>query len=262
MINSLSIEIKRVLFLALLFASVLPRVTHAQALKVMTYNIHHGQDEQDRDMLMEMADFVKAMSPDIVALQEVDSVCKRSGNIDQAKFLAEKSGMHYAFVRHFAFDGGAYGQALLSKYPISEIENKRLPISTGASTALLAAKIDLPKEEKVLVFVAHLDYRSTDSRLSQVHIINELAKQSSHPVILAGDLNAEPNDQEIRVLLENWASSLDAVPTFPVSPPEKKIDYIMYDKNWGYRLSTSRVFNVQFSDHLPMMDTFVLEPLP
>ena len=114
-----------------------------QSLKIMTYNIHRGQDADNNDRLMEMAAFIKESGADIVGLQEVDSVCYRSGQVDQAKILAEYSGMHYAFVRHFAFQGGAYGQALLSKYPITEVRNNRLPVATDIpeqTTAFLTAR--------------------------------------------------------------------------------------------------------------------------
>jgi endonuclease/exonuclease/phosphatase family metal-dependent hydrolase len=78
-----------------------------QNLKVISYNIHIGQNSNNVDQLESLAKFIKSAKADLIGLQEVDSVCNRSGNVDQMKFLAEKTGMYYAYARHFAFDGGS-----------------------------------------------------------------------------------------------------------------------------------------------------------
>src|SRR5699024_3001664 len=78
-------------------------------LSIMSYNSHRGQDAENRDQLEAMADFIIESGAEIVGLQEVDSVCFRSDQVDQPRILAELTGMHYAFVRHFEFEGGAYG---------------------------------------------------------------------------------------------------------------------------------------------------------
>jgi endonuclease/exonuclease/phosphatase family metal-dependent hydrolase len=62
--------------------------SYAQTLKVMSYNIHIGQDVSNKDQLQQMAKFIKSSGADMVGLQEVDSVCNRSGRIDQMKFPA------------------------------------------------------------------------------------------------------------------------------------------------------------------------------
>jgi endonuclease/exonuclease/phosphatase family metal-dependent hydrolase len=86
----------------------------AQRLRVMSYNIHIGQDASGKDQLAELAKYIKASDADILGLQEVDSVCIRSGKVDQMAFLAQATGMHYAYQRHFSFDGGSYGIGILS----------------------------------------------------------------------------------------------------------------------------------------------------
>ncbi len=95
----------------------------AQKIQIMSYNIHHGANRQEVNTLAEIGRFIKESGVDLVGLQEVDSMCNRSGKVDQMKKLGEITGMQYAFVRHFAYDGGAYGLGILSKYPISEVRN-------------------------------------------------------------------------------------------------------------------------------------------
>ncbi|MCG7860088.1 hypothetical protein MD537_24115, partial [Flavihumibacter sediminis] len=86
-------------------------------ITVMSYNIHHGADKEERNTLDSIGTFILSTKAQLVGLQEVDSVCTRSGQIDQMQRLAEITGMHFAFVRHFAYQGGAYGQGILSRYP-------------------------------------------------------------------------------------------------------------------------------------------------
>ena len=145
-----------ILFLMLL---LLNNITAQHRLNIMTYNIHHGNDDKEVNQLRAIADLILKSGADIVGLQEVDSVCIRSGRVDQAKALAELTGMHYAYVRHFAFEGGSYGLALLSKYSISKLTNHRLLIAStipNETRALLTAEVKVSPKKKWLVGVAHL----------------------------------------------------------------------------------------------------------
>src|SRR5690606_30989903 len=132
----------RVLGIMMLLLTWLSPVA-AQSLKVMSYNIHIGQNSSNEDRLQEIGEFIHKSGADLVALQEVDSMCVRSGRLDQMQRLAQITGMYYTFVRHFAFDGGAYGQGILSRYPIDTVQNLRIPIlSDGNETrAALSAAI-------------------------------------------------------------------------------------------------------------------------
>ncbi|SHF95548.1 Metal-dependent hydrolase, endonuclease/exonuclease/phosphatase family [Mariniphaga anaerophila] len=249
------------LLMVLFAASCKPTSTHK--LKVMSYNIHTGKDANNEDQLMKIAAFIKETGADIVGLQEVDSVCYRSGQVDQAKVLAKYTGMNYAFVRHFAFQGGSYGQALLSKYPITEVKNHRLPIfpdSINETRAFLTAQITLPTKNKWMVGVAHLDYRNSDSRIRQAELINEIYKSSDMPCILTGDMNAEPGTKEISILLENFQNTQpDDSHTFPTVNPIKKIDYILVGKSERIDVIDKKVYHVNYSDHLPIISVINIQ---
>lgn len=231
--------------------------TNEEELSIMSYNIHRGQDAENRDQLEAMADFIKNSGADIVGLQEVDSVCYRSDQVDQPRVLAELTGMHYTFVRHFEFEGGAYGQALLSKYPITNVVNQRLPIASdppGETRAFLTADIELPTGQKWTVGVAHLDYRDADSRVRQARMAADILSQSSHPAILLGDMNAEPGSETISVLLESFRDTQpDDAFTFPDDAPSKKIDFILIEDSYDFEVVEQKVFPVRYSDHLPVL---------
>ncbi len=227
----------------------------------MTYNIHVGQDAANKDQLKNMADFIKSSKADIVGLQEVDSVCNRSGKIDQMKFLAENTGMHYAYARHFAFDGGSYGIGILSKYPLSDIKDHRIILtSTGKSDtrALLTANIVAGKT-KIMFATIHMDYRDSNSRLSQSAELVKLFGTKQLPVILTGDFNTEPGTKEIVNLQSVFADTgKDQDYSYSAIKPKKKIDFVMVSSSHLAKSKKSIVFPVLLSDHLPVLSVIKL----
>jgi endonuclease/exonuclease/phosphatase family metal-dependent hydrolase len=196
-------------------------------------------------------------------LTEVDSVCKRSGNTDQAKILAELTGMHYTYVRHFAFDGGSYGLALLSKFPITNTKNNRLPVLTtdnGNTRAFLTSDLTLPGNKKVIAAVAHLDYRSDSSRMDQSEIIVNMFKDEKVPVLLLGDLNAGPQSVSILTLKSLFVdTNRPDYFTYPVTEAINKIDYILVNKMHFKKTVDEPFYDVQFSDHLPILSMIKLK---
>jgi endonuclease/exonuclease/phosphatase family metal-dependent hydrolase len=223
---------------------------------MLTYNIHHGCDANEKLKLQGIARVIKTSQADIVGLEEVDSVCKRSAHTDQAKFLARLTGMHYAYVRHFAFEDGSYGLALLSRFPIKCIANRRIPVLTkenGDTRALLWAKLQLSPDRELIVMVAHLDYRSDISRMHQAELIVNMLKDQDSPVILMGDLNAQPDSKTISILKKGFIITGSAYNlTFPSDKPVKKIDYILADKNHNIKTISESVYQVLYSDHRPL----------
>lgn len=233
---------------------------HAQTLKVMSYNIHIGQDAANKDQLKNMARFIKSSEADIVGLQEVDSVCNRSGKVDQMKYLAEHTGMYYAYARHFAFDGGSYGIGILSKFPLTNILDHRIILtsdgkSDAATRALLTANI-FSGGKKILFATVHMDYRDSNSRFAQSQELVKLLGSIKLPVILTGDFNAEPGTREmvhLQTILTDTGKDTDL--TYSAIKPIKKIDFVMVSKAHLIKAKKLEVFPVLFSDHLPIMST-------
>jgi endonuclease/exonuclease/phosphatase family metal-dependent hydrolase len=238
-------------------------VSTAQALKIMSYNIHVGQDAANNDQLKNMAAFIKLSKADIVGLQEVDSVCNRSGKVDQMKYLAEETGMYYAYARHFAFDGGSYGVGILSKFPLTNIRDHRIILtsngkSDAATRALLTANI-FSGDKEIMFVTVHMDYRDSNSRLAQSQELVKLLGGTKLPVILTGDFNAEPGTKEIvhlQTILTDTGKDSDL--SYPAVKPIKKIDFVMVTKAHLAKVKKLQVHQVLFSDHLPVMTTVSL----
>ncbi|MBN8786027.1 MAG: endonuclease/exonuclease/phosphatase family protein [Terrimonas sp.] len=235
----------------------------SQTLRIMSYNIHHGADKNEKNTLDEMGHFIRQQRPDIVGLQEVDSVCTRSGKVDQMKRLAEITGMHYAFVRHFAYQGGAYGVGILSKYPIKNVEPKILKLlkkgPNGESVSMLFAVIQIKKKD-ILFATAHFSAFDKATRASQVNETLHYLSENNLPVIFTGDLNATPDTEEIQLLQQHLQTTDTAgVHTFPDDVPVKKIDYILVSPGILKRVKKVSAPLVHYSDHLPFCAQIILK---
>ena len=79
-------------------------------LKVMSYNIHHGEGIDRRLDLERIAAVIADSGADIVALQELDQSTRRTGGVAQTEVLAHHLGMHHQFAKALHFQGGAYGR--------------------------------------------------------------------------------------------------------------------------------------------------------
>lgn len=145
-------------------------------LRVLTYNIHHGQGMDNEFNYERLAKIIRDLNPDVVALQEVDYKTRRSSMIDQAGLLGELTRMKAVFGRAMYFQGGEYGEALLSRFPMEEKRVYALPYHPGQEPRIaLAGKIipdgDLPE----FIFVGtHLCHQSEETRYEQMTRIHSL----------------------------------------------------------------------------------------
>lgn len=228
----------------------------AQSLKVLSYNIHHGADKEEVNTLQEMGEFIKRSNADLVGLQEVDSICTRSGKVDQMKALAEITGMYYVFQRHFEYDGGAYGLGILSRFPITSQQNDQITsMKKGEkkSLALLSALISLPEGREVKFATVHFALDQSTRLIQASETLGFL--KSELPVILTGDFNAEPKTDEMELLSTNFKmADSNLGTTFPALNPTKKIDYIWVGSPCLTQDPTIQIpLTVHHSDHLPLI---------
>lgn len=251
---------QRIIVILLVFC--LHHAVQAQRVSVLSYNIHIAQDAQNKDQLKPMAEWIKTAGAGLIGLQEVDSVCNRSGKVDQLAQLKQITGMHGIFSRHFAFDGGAYGLAVLSRYPIDSVHHDRISLQSmgkQATRALLVVFVTVNKQPLAFATV-HLDYRDAASRQQQTKEIVQQFSSYTMPVILTGDMNAEPKSAAIDVLNSVFQDcTQDQAFTYPVEKPTKKIDYVFVQKHAVKKIHLATVLPQIFSDHLPVMATIRLK---
>jgi endonuclease/exonuclease/phosphatase family metal-dependent hydrolase len=231
-----------------------------ERLRVLTYNIHHGEGTDRRLDLARVASVIKSAEPDVVALQEVDVKTRRSRGVDQAAELGRLTGMHVRFGKAIDFQGGAYGVAVLSRMPTMHLATEPLPAGPdGEQRCVLILLVRTRGHGDVLFANTHLDSSGPSSgRLAQVERLYTVAGSGPGPRILAGDLNAEPGSEPLQQLDEGWADTApaDAPPTYPSGEPRKRIDYVLryrlYTDRW--RVIETRVIDEKVaSDHRPVL---------
>lgn len=225
-------------------------------LRVMTYNIHHGSGLDGKLDLSRIARVIADAKPDLVALQEVDFKTRRSGQIDQASKLAKLCDMKSVFGKAIDYQGGQYGNAVLSAKTIIGFENHQLPRADGKENrSALTVTIQLQSQQQIVFASTHFDHHGTQAREDASRVVHRLAAQSDALFVLAGDLNAEPKAPALLPL----ASSLRQVnekpmPTVPAIKPVKQIDYIFIDKRAKWQVESVEVIDDGgASDHRPML---------
>ncbi|MEW4565796.1 endonuclease/exonuclease/phosphatase family protein [Bremerella sp. JC770] len=232
----------------------------AQIIRVLSYNIHYGKGRDGKLDLKRIAKIIQASKADIVLLQEVDSKTKRSLGIDQPRKLSQLTGMHFVFGPNIQYDGGEYGNAILTRYPIISSDNYRLPnLVPRESRGVLSARLQLPEAMSTAtcrVLTTHWDHgKDEQNRLASADALQRLSSNWSEPVLLGGDLNATPDSEAIRKLSEQWQLvGTDNLPTFPAERPQKRIDYIAYRSQTRLQIHKVIVLDEPIaSDHRPVL---------
>ena len=164
-------------------------------LTVVTYNIHHGFSNKGRTDPVPVYEVLENIGPDIVFLQESDSMHLAEGNFDPGFYLASRLDMYY--LRGSDPGLGCPGVSILSRFPLKDI--KAHDITTDEiSRIAISCKADLGEKDISLVCV-HFDL-DLESRMGQMEDVYSIISDMEGPVILAGDLNTEPSEEMMELL--------------------------------------------------------------
>ena len=244
------------LLLALLSASLFAQPV---TLRVMTYNIHHGEGIDQKFDLARIAKLITDAKADIVGLQEVDRGCERTAKRDLPAELARLTGMTVHFDKNIPHEGGEYGNAVLTRFPIKRAKNTHLKsFANGEQRGVQQLVLDV-RGRDVLFMNTHLDARRDPAE--REHGAGELRQivsaAGSMPVILVGDFNAAPaapSVAKIREFLSDSWTMVNQDPgfTIPVKKPSRRIDYVWITKNSIEPLKLE-VLASEASDHLPII---------
>lgn len=243
----------------LAFAGSASAQTPPATIRVMSYNIHHGEGLDGKLDLERIAQVILDSRADIVGLQEVDRGCERTQKRDLPAELAKLTGMAVHFEKNIAHQGGEYGNAVLTKFPIKLAKNTHLKsFDKGEQRGVLQLVLDVRGRE-VLFMNTHLDARRDPAE--REHSAGELKKivaaAGAMPVILVGDFNSGPTNPSIakirEFLTDTWPTlSKDGGFTIPVKKPKNRIDYV-----WITPASVEpvkmEVLHSEASDHLPIV---------
>jgi len=242
-------------------------------LKVLTYNIHHGEGADGNVDIDRIAKVILESKADLVALQEVDRGVERTKKIDTMTMLADLTGMTYTFGKNLDYQGGDHGNGVLVRYPILEEKNLLLrSIQSSEQRGLLQLVIEI-KGQEIVFMNTHLDDKLDGAeRMASVQEMMTATQQyANRPVILCGDFNDIPTSATIGKIEEAFDDSWARIgkgegSTYPASKPAKRLDYIFTKKNNLDSITSlsltpvsARVIAGGASDHLPLLVEFEMK---
>ena len=215
-------------------------------VQVMSYNVRHcaGMDmvlDYDRT-----ADVISKQQPDVVALQELDSMTGRSGHRYQLGELADRTQYHPIFGSAIDYDGGKYGVGILTLE--SPISVKRIPLPGEEPRVLLVVEL-----KDYVIACTHLDLEA-EQRLASVPLIVAEAQRWQKPFLLAGDWNDTPDSPLMQEMTKTFTILSGDDATFPADDPKECIDYVASFKGQSVMVLKSNVIaEPEASDHRPLV---------
>lgn len=217
-------------------------------LVLMSYNVRNGKGMDNKRNLNRTAAVIRAAQPDVVALQEIDSVTRRSEGNDVAAVLGRKCSMYHTFSKAIDYDGGGYGVALLSREKPVAVQRFALPGREEARTLLYV------EFEQYAVVSTHLSLTAED-RMASLAVIDSVATMCTKSIYIAGDWNATPESAFGRALGEKMQYLTDTKAcTFPADSPDRVIDYIVAPHDQAVEVLRREVVNEPMaSDHRPII---------
>ena len=237
--------------LLFIFAALFIFSAQAQnTLKLMSYNIKNANGMDNVRNFQRIANVINNTSPDVVAIQEVDSMTNRSGQKYVLGEIAERTQMHGYFAPAIDYDGGKYGIGLLTKQVPLRLQTLPLPGREEARTLILAEFADY------IYCCTHMSLTEED-RMKSLELVKAFTSSSTKPLFLAGDMNAEPESGFIKKLQKDFQIlSNPKQHTFPAPDPKETIDYIATLKQnaKGFAVISAKVINEPMaSDHRPIL---------
>lgn len=234
------------------------------AVKIMSWNIRHGRGMDGRVELRAIIEEIKAVNPDVVALQEVDRFRKRSGGGDQIRLLAENLGMFWCFAASICDGFSEYGNAIASKHPIADSRVLAMPGGRERRT-LLEAEIVVgaghyewrsrgaEQGPQLTVLTTHLGVDEDDRRMQAPLLLRRLAG-APKPAVLAGDFNVAPEHAlPLELQRTGWRRLCQREPARPTYADRAEID-LMFMSGWdGGESPELRVLDSSASDHCPIV---------
>jgi endonuclease/exonuclease/phosphatase family metal-dependent hydrolase len=261
----------RQIYIIILAVSLISSSTWSQShidstkiVKILSFNILHGKTMKGDFNLDVIAKVIIDANPDFVALQEVDYKTNRAKKYDLVTELGWRAKMAPIYARAMLYDGGEYGEGVLSKHTFLSTRNIPLPhLPDDEPRAALEITTVLPSKDTIAFIGTHLDHLNVDiNKIMQAKEINKVFSTNKYPTILAGDLNAEPNSNTMNILESYWTASYDKTnpqPTFSSENPTQKIDYVLfYPKHKWKVLETKVICDTIASDHCAYLVTLQL----
>lgn len=225
-------------------------------MRLATFNIRHGASALGRMLgVGELVVACAALDADILALQEVDQGLDRSDRVDQAGEVADATGMSMVFGPAIAVGDGLYGNALLARGGITDVEHVALPTgprppANAEPRSAILATVELDGGS-LAVAATHLSTRRRQSRVQLSHLLCALDLRPGARALL-GDLNRTP-PQTGAALDRVGLTMADGPPSFPARKPLIRLDHVAVSRELA--ITEVDVVLTPVSDHRAVVAT-------
>ncbi len=230
-------------------------------LKVMSYNIKHGEGLDTIIDLSRAANIIKSQSPDLVGLQEIDSCCLRSNNLDQTNYLALQTSMTGTFGKFMDLQNGSYGMATLTAMPIVTSKIVSLPDAKYEPRSTIVQEIKI-EDVSILFANVHFDWIDGDegsgNRLKQAQALVEYINTSKKAAIILGDFNCTPDSPTMTYFSEQGFVFIDKGTdnlSFQIGS-KLEIDHVIYRSSEKVQFTSKTIQLLDApvtSDHRPLV---------
>ncbi len=193
-------------------------------LRVATFNIKHGSDRNGNIDLRRMSAACSSLLADVLAIQEVDRFARRTRYRDEMRVIAKATGLQAVFGEAARRRWRAYGNVLLARGPITDVEVLKLPRpNEGEQRVAILAQVSV-NGQRLSVGATHLSFRAGEGEAQLRVVLDALARRDG-PRLLLGDLNLGPDVVEPALAAAGYAV-VPTGPTFPTGAPRVRIDYV------------------------------------
>lgn len=165
-----------------------------EELRILTYNLHGPPNDRMDDLVQALTNDPVLKEAIILGLQEVKRHHRKTGYRDVASELATSLGLYYAFAveNPYKKGGGERGLAILSRFPISQVERIVLPHAGpgGRRRIALGTTIHLGSN-RLRVYSVHLESRIANPKHADqlTTVLTDANRYRELPAVIMGDLN-------------------------------------------------------------------------
>jgi endonuclease/exonuclease/phosphatase family metal-dependent hydrolase len=235
-------------------------------LRIVSYNIHKCRGLDQRVRPGRIAQVLRGLNADVIALQEV--VCgSDTEEAEQARYIASHiGGYQFVFGENRKIGDAGYGNAILSRLPIVSAENYDLTANLREKRGCLRADIQLPSGQLLHLFNAHLGTGFMERRRQAHKLVHDSALKNPKFFgrrIVLGDFN-EWSRGLVTELLSAHLQTVDLrphfrrLPSYPTILPFMHLDHIYFDPlvELKHFAMDRRRTTMIASDHLPLLADF------
>ena len=237
-------------------------------LRVVTYNVHRCKGIDGRLRPDRVVDVLREVDADVIALQEVVSA-DGDGEVNQARYIGDTLGLHWALGENRKLKGAAYGNVVLSRFALRVVKNHDISVVGRERRGAFHTDVLIGREDHIHVFNIHLGTAFIERR-HQGRRLSERGSGILHndelkgPKIVLGDFNEWTTGLATQ-LLGSHLKSVDVLKhlgrrrTYPGFLPVLHLDHIYYDGPLELqKLTLHRTRkSLMASDHLPLVADFV-----